>query len=356
MKKKRLFSLCLLLALPSLLGSKSDYRYFEFLPLLFGPVEKGKDFSISSGVYTYMGGVKFTYSVTLYDRYPSQSGKVQLWQFLEKRTTEYDNQELYFSYLIPAEFTNSTIYICFTYSYSYYPTGYNLPCSLTANSYAEIDPYTKVGDEIFSFNENEEIEGASFFRMRYRKTTRNINPCLKMYSRLEEVEEEIGCIPFSGYWRLYLYNKKYNESIQDVDLADLDPRLEIIGEEAKYFEDIADYYFRDYNGGTAGFRMRINRLYSIYHRFALPADTFVIDKYSGKMRRSANPKENEQKTIELYLPRRKEPTTYRVHLYTVKKDTYYNFPRFEMNFSVSSAGNRFGNCLDSDYCVGADYE
>ncbi len=357
MKKNKLFTLSLLLSLPALLGSKTDYRYFEFLPLTFGPVEKGEDFPVSSGVYTYIGGVKFTYSVSLYDRYPSRSDKVLLWQFKEKRTTEYDDQELYFDYVIPKEFTLSTIYIAFTYSYYYYPVGTNRAGHSTSNAYAELEPYTKVGDEVFSFNDGEEIEGSSYFTMRYKRTTRYMKPYLKMYSRYEEVGEEIGCVPFSAYWRLYLYNKKYNESLPNLALPELDARLEIYGPEASYFADIADYYYKsNAYGGTAGFKMKINKLYSIYHRFALPADTFLVDKYSGKMRRGSEPKENETKTVELYLPRRKEHTSYKMKVFTTKSSTSFNFPRFSMSFTLLSDGNRFGNCLDSDYCVGASYE
>lgn len=358
MKKKKLFTIALLLSLPSLLGSKSDYRYFEFADLELGPIEKGKDYALTSGVYTYMGGVTFTYTVALYDRYPSKSNKVLLWEFSERRTTSYDNQQLTFDYVIPASCTMSTMYFCFSYAYNYYTQSSKYPSYSKSSAYVTLEPYEKVGDEVFSFNENEEIVGVQSAKMRLLNTTRYSRPSLMMYTRVEEGGDELGRIPLSNCWRLHLYNKEYGESLVNDELPDLDARLEITGKEAAYFSHLADYYYPAYNGGTAGFKMRLKRILTYYHCFALPEDTFLVSDYTGEMRRGkrSQAKEGERETDLLYLPRLKEPIDFSVRLFTTKKDTYHNFPRFEMKFVIHGTTNRFGNCFDSDYCVGASYE
>lgn len=359
MKRKRLFDVLILSFAPLLSAASSNERPVRFLNLDFGPLERGKDYSVVSGLHCVLSDYEVTYSVSIYDRSAFESSKKLLWQFSEKRTTV-AGEDMRYAYTIPGSLIGERVYLALAYSYYTYSSGSVFPGFNKVESYLNCGTYTPVGDEEVYFGSEDVIYLAERLEMRTGQSTHYYVPVLSMYEYPETLLTTYRTVPTNEFFRFAFINKKYigaKHWIKGYDFSSLGPRLEIKGDHAEDFESFCDYLIRDYNGVTAGFYMKIYDLSdSGMYYYGLPTNTFVVNRYTGMMRRAASPNEDELSANIIFIPPCDEEATYSVDIFTTKVDRYYNIPRLRTHCDLYISARKMGSCLNAEYCIGASYE
>ncbi len=354
-RKNKFIAFLFLLSQPFLLSASNSESLFRLLTFTIEPIEKGKDYYGTAKMRSFTSNKDVSFWVSIYPNNPLKDLSACIWECSYKRTAHYSGEEMIYDYCVPKEYIIDHFYIAFGFSYSYYNSnGY--PGLRYSIQFAEIDSYVPTYSKIVTLGNGSQIKGSMSARFIENHPVYYYRPTLELKNYETVLEKKNGIIPLPNALNLSFYNESDNSPIS-ASLSGLQARLQVIGKEAKEFASFADGYRMDYRGGIATFYLDILETEKGKYRFILPEKKFVINRFTGAMRISNAPTKDEAFTRELYLPHHREnEKMYSMRIFTNATNQEYNIPHFETMFSLYSGNNIFGNCVNSDYCIGANYE
>ncbi len=353
--KNKLIAFLFLLTEPLLLSANTHESLFRLLTFNVGRMEKGKDYYGTARMRSLTANKKVDFWVSVYSENPLQNLSAQLWQKMYTRTSHYSGEEMVYDYCIPKEYVLDHFYVLFGFSYSYYNSS-GKPSGRFTMKFVEIDSFVPTNSKIVTLKNGSKIKGSMYARFVENKDQYYYRPVLELQNHDTVIEKKNGVVPFQSALNLSFYNESDNSPIS-LSLSKLQPRLQLFGKEAEEFAPFADSYRTDYRGGLATFYLEIIEMEKGKYRFILPEKKFVVNRFTGVMRKAISPSKDEAFTRELYLPTHREnEKMYSMRIFTNALEREYNIPHFEMSFNLYSGNNIFGNCVNSDYCVGVLYE
>lgn len=348
--KARLFlkHLWFTLCLPLLFGANGGERKkFYYLPNTIGPFIEGESYSDSIRVGSNVNESEVIFRVAIYfGDCPNATEEEGDWEFLSKKNSSCIGEEMSFFFSIPKEMVKKQFYLLFSIAYqvdsiSRYSDEHLL--QIKSMKYYRDEPVSLLNDTIF--------EGPETYQINDSGNSKASQLIAKVDGVEEIVESYQGSIPLLTSFIFHLYDgKNYKAlSIPDWDLA---AKIEIIGEEAKEFAAFCDEYRSSYEGDVASFKLVTKEIKEGTYRFLLQDNRYVVNRYSGVMRKATFLKKDEVFTRELHLPyQSRKDKIYTMRFITARRKDSFNLPLLSTTFYCYQENNPFGNSLNSDYCV-----
>ncbi len=336
---------------------------FEIQPYTFGPISRDSDYSNSVTIRNILDtGRDLKFDIVVLECYYKDNGAWNGARFgykisFDQVTPHYVGETFNFSYTIPkSELQVEYVGLCLTINQVNRSSGEKQTQGMSIET--GVKTYT-LNASTLNLMENNVISLPQYKKSFDSSSEQGVhNPYLEVLGLEDIVEIKNNKIPLDQLPIFHFYDIHNGETkpLNYTFLSLMAPRLLIFGSDVDTLSPIADFYNGTYFNRYVSFNLEIIKVSNGYYRFQLPSNKFLVNAYDLTMSKTSDSSGKQYYTNNIYLPHMNTTeSTRKIRFRTASRITSINLPWLEATFNVYQNKNHFGSCLNSEYCIGANY-